>query len=77
MNTERLFNIIVTDLTSDKLKLEQELERVINSDLETETKTKTIKYLLTTLATTELSLTKFVSMVENNTKLNTENYGKV
>ena len=77
MNTERLFNIIVTDLTSDKLKLEQELERVINSELETETKTKTIKCLLTTLATTELSLTKFVSMVENNTKLNTENYGEL
>ena len=38
MNTERLFNIIVTDLTSDKL---------------------------------ELSLTKFVSMVDNNTKPNT------
>ena len=77
MNTERLFNIIVTDFTSDKLKLEHELERVINSDLETEIKTKTIKNILTNLATIEISLTKFVSMIDNNTNLNTENNGKV
>jgi len=77
MNTERLFNIIVTDLTADKLKLEEELERVINSNVETEDKIRTIKHLLTTLATTEMSLNKFISMVGNNTKTNTQNNGEV
>ena len=77
MNTERLFNIIATDLTSDKLKLEHELERIINSDLEIGFKTKTIKDLLANIATIEISLNKFISMVGNNTKLNTENDGKV
>ena len=77
MNTERLFNIIVTDLSADKLKLEEELERVINSSVETEDKIRTIKHLLANLATTELSLEKFITMVGYNIKTNTENNGKV
>lgn len=71
MNTERVFNIIVTNLTADKLKLEEEIERAVNSDIDTEIKISRIKNLLSNLVTTELSLTKFMSMVNNNTKPNT------
>ena len=42
MNSNRLFQIVVMDLTSDVLKLEDELERVINSNLEITKKTNKI-----------------------------------
>lgn len=66
MNTERMFKIIVLELSSDKLKIEQELERIINSDMEISIKTKKIKYLLAKLVTAEASISKFTSMLQNN-----------
>jgi len=65
MNTERMFKIIVMELSSDKLKIEQELERIINSDMEISVKIKKIKYLLAKLVIAESSISKFANMLNN------------
>lgn len=53
------------DLVSDNLKLEEELEKVINSNLEINEKTKAIKSILTNMVSTEASVTKLTSMFSN------------
>ena len=70
MNTERLFNIIITDLTTNLLVLENELERTINSDIDTDTKVMDVKRLLRDISLTESSMTKFRSMITNNNNNN-------
>jgi hypothetical protein len=70
MNTERIFNIIITDLTTNLLILENELERTINSDTDTNSKLMDIKRLLREISLTEFSMTKFRSMVTNNNNNN-------
>jgi hypothetical protein len=70
MNTERIFNIIITDLTTNLLILENELERTINSDSDTNSKLMDIKRLLREISLTEFSMTKFRSMVTNNNNNN-------
>lgn len=56
----RILNIIKTDINSDKLKLEEELERIINDKtLETDKKIARIKNILKEIAITELSFNKF------------------
>ncbi len=60
------------DLNSDLLKLEDELETTINSSMDVNEKTKKIKTLLSSIAITEASVTKFSNMVSitNNNILN-------
>jgi hypothetical protein len=62
MNSDRLHRLIIAELTSDILKSEQELERVINSNTETDKKISDIKRLLGQMITLESSLSKFISM---------------
>jgi len=66
MNGERLFKIVMMELTSDSLKLEEELEFTINSDMDVNSKTTKIKELLFNIATIEISISKFTSMVSTN-----------
>lgn len=66
MNTERLFKIVLTDLSSDRLKLEEELERIINSDLETNYKVTEIKSMLGKISIIDNSLTQLTSMMNYN-----------
>lgn len=54
------------ELTSDSLKLEEELEFTINSDMDVNSKTTKIKELLFNIATIEASISKFTSMVSTN-----------
>lgn len=54
------------DLTTESLKLEQELEHVINSDLEIDHKTQTIKSILSKMVSIDASITKFTGMVTKN-----------
>lgn len=69
MNGERLFKTILMELNLDSIKLEDELETIINSDMNINDKTLKIKELLTKIAITEASITKFSSMVSiNNNK---------
>jgi hypothetical protein len=63
MDGERLFKIVMMDLNSDLLKLEDELEMTINSSMDVNEKTKKIKKLLSNIAITEASITKFSTMV--------------
>lgn len=70
MNTERIFNIIITDLTTNLLVLENELERTINSDIDTTSKLMEIKRLLREISLNESSMIKFRSMVTNNNNNN-------
>jgi hypothetical protein len=77
MNGERIFKIIVMELASDALKLEEELEKTINSDMEVEVKTNTIKQLLAKIVNIEACTDRFNKMVsfgnnENNEKINKE-----
>lgn len=54
------------ELTTDNLKLEEELEKTINSDIETEIKVKTIKTLLAKIVATEASIVKFTNIFSAN-----------
>ena len=54
------------DLSSDNLKLEEELEKVINSDMEINEKTKSIKSILTNMVSTDASIAKLTTMFSNN-----------
>ena len=54
------------DLACDQIKLEAEMEKTINSDLDIETKITTIKMLLSRMTAIVASLIKFTSMTNNN-----------
>ena len=66
MNAERIFKIIMSELETDGLKMEEDLERVINSSMEINEKTIKIKELLSKIAINEVSIIKFKGMAENN-----------
>ena len=67
------------DLTTDKLKLEEQLEKTINSDMDIHVKTQSIKSLLSQIVTNETSMAKFSHMMNNdnnNNKPKTKQNGK-
>jgi len=66
MSIERIIKIMLMDLSSDNLKLEEELEKVINSDMEINEKTKSIKSILTNMVSTDASIAKLTTMFSNN-----------
>jgi hypothetical protein len=66
MSSERIFKIVIMELTSDNLKLEAELEKTINSDLEINEKTNTIKTILAKMVAIDGSIVKFTNMITNN-----------
>ncbi len=62
----RIFDIIKSELNSDKLKLEEEFERVVNDkSLETDDKIATIKKLIKEIAIIEMSFKKFEGYTTN------------
>jgi hypothetical protein len=73
MNSDRLFKIILSDLTSENLKNEEELERVINSDNEIDVKVGRIKSLLNQISLTEISIAKFSNMLTVNNNNDNKN----
>lgn len=68
MNPEKIIKIVMMELTTDTLKTEQELERVMNKDLTTEDKTIKIKALVSELVRLESCMTKLSSMITNEEK---------
>lgn len=62
MNEERIFKMIQMELTTDQVKLENELERIMNSDIQTDKKITKIKDILGKLVTIEASLIKFITL---------------
>jgi len=73
MNTERLFNIVIGELSIDKLKLETELETAINSTDDVDTKIIKIKSILARISTVENSIAKFSNLMNNNNNNQKEN----
>lgn len=63
MNTERVFKIMVMELSNSILKIEEDIEVVINSDLDINVKVKTIKKLLVKLTNAENSFNRFTNMI--------------
>jgi len=61
MNTERLFNVVLLEWSSEKLKIEDDLERVIASDENIGNKSFRIKKLVAKLATVEKNIEKLNS----------------
>ena len=69
MNTERIFNLVMMDMSVDKLKIEDDLERVINdTNIDIDTKVTTVKKLLYELSNTENAITTFSNIINNNNK---------
>lgn len=66
MNLERFFKITLMDLSSEVLKLEEELEKTINSDMEINKKINITKELLNKLSVAELSINRFNNMITKN-----------
>jgi hypothetical protein len=66
MKTERIFNVILLDLSSDKMKIEDDLERIMNSDTDIDYKATKIKELVEKLNVVESSIIKFNDMISNN-----------
>ena len=60
------------ELTTDNLKLEAELEKTINSDLEINEKTDKIKFILAKMVNIDGSISKFTNMITNNNNNNKE-----
>ena len=58
------------DLSSDALKLEAELEKTINSDLDIHIKVKKIKKILKLIVANEASISKFTNMITDNNNNN-------
>lgn len=70
----RIFDIIKSELNADKLKAEEELERVINDkSLETNDKVVTIKRLLREVTQIELSFEKLKTYITGDETENNEN----
>jgi hypothetical protein len=66
MSTNRVVNIVLTELSVENLKLQEDLEISINSrDLETNDKVNKIKVLLEKLALNEMMISKFQTLLSN------------
>jgi len=66
----RIFDIIKSEINSDKLKVEEEIERVINDKtLDTNNKVAIIKNLLKEVAIIESSFEKFKSYIDDDSEL--------
>lgn len=72
MNAERLFEYVMMDMTKDKIKLEDELEKEINSNESIDVKSHKIRQILTQLNNVENNISKFTNMLTIN-KENNEN----
>lgn len=65
------------DLTTDNLKLEDELERTINFDQEIVFKLEKIKTILSKMVAIDSSIVKFTSMMNNNNEVKQKEDDKI
>lgn len=63
MKESRIIGILLTDLTSNKLKLEEELERLLNINKETNKKVKVIKKILVKIIEIDACILKIKSYI--------------
>jgi len=73
MSTERLFNLVMTDMTMDKMKLEDDLERIINNkNMTIDEKISITKSIICKLSSTENCIATFSNLLNNNNKIEKE-----
>ena len=80
MDSSRLVNIVLTDLSLENLKLQEKLENNINSKSKLDEKLLSVKENLKLLAINELMITKFqvlISKTDNNNNLNQNENGQI
>lgn len=69
MNTERLFNLVMSDMAMDKMKLEDDLERTINNkDISIDEKMTMAKSFLYKISNVENAIATFSNLLNNNNK---------
>lgn len=66
MDFNKLVELVISDLTRDRLIIEQDLNQILNSDLKTTDKLCKLKELLRELSINQLSLNNFLSMTNKN-----------
>lgn len=72
MDTSRIVTIILSELSTENLKIQERIESTINStSLSIDDKTFTVKNHLTNLVINEMSITKFQSMIQPNNQAQT------
>jgi hypothetical protein len=79
MGAENIINIVLGDLVNDRVQLEEELERLINSDTPIPEKVDKIKVTLKDVAVNDLMIGKWKSYMPsmiNNKDINKEENGK-
>jgi hypothetical protein len=76
MDTNRIITIIMSDLSLDNLKLQESLEKSINSNDDINIKITDVKNLLNKIVTNELIIKKFQELTTpNNNNLNMNQNG--
>lgn len=65
METTRIFNIILAELSLENLKLQEKLELEINSNSDIDLKVEKIKTYLKAMIDTESMITKFTTLITN------------
>lgn len=68
MNIDVLQKIIIGDLSLELLKLQEDLEILVNSNIETKQKIKKIKKILNKIVNTEASILKFTTLMAEASK---------
>jgi hypothetical protein len=66
MNNERLFNIVILELSTKKLKIEDDLERALANNAPIDYKASEIQKLVGQLIEVESSMARFQEMISNN-----------
>lgn len=78
MDTNRVLQIVLSELSLENLKLQEKLESAVNSTSEIDHKVSTIQQIITQLSISDLKIAKFQSMLQqqnNNQQQNTEQNG--
>lgn len=70
MNTQRLFDAMILKLSLDQKKLEDELERTVNSDTPMDIKLVEFTRLLERMVASDASIQKFNQIVSSQNKNN-------
>ena len=63
METNRIINIILSDLALENLKMQEDLEKAVNSNESAEKKVSSAKDLISKIALNEMTIAKFKELV--------------
>ncbi len=79
MDTNRVLQIVLSELSLENLKLQEKLESAVNSNSEIDMKVSNLQTIITQLAISDLKIAKYQPMLQqqqnNNQQQNTEQNG--